>query len=189
MNIRIEKIEEYGKLVAIAGFRESRISDVTAFIEAVRKRLGPHDFQVLNADHVAGWRHLCFAALNALKAFDQKRNFAGRLDMEMLLYASCQDQITKAFTLVGITPQTSRVAFLMLAESEEEAVKGLESVEPFLGVLDDSVLEINEEKFGELKQVFSVSDLELEAITATSDRYEALTLAVIERCALLGVHR
>lgn len=56
-------------------------------------------------------------------------------------------------------------------------------------MLDDSVLEINEEKFGELKQVFSVSDLELEAITATSDRYEALTLAVIERCALLGVHR
>lgn len=187
--IQIEKIEEYGKLLLIAGFRESEISDVATFIDVARKRIDSGTFQFLNADRVAGRDHLFFAALNALKAFAQNTNFASRLDIEILLYASCQDQITRALSMVGLSPKTNRVAFLVLTELEDEAVRSFDSVSSLVGVPDDSVLEVNEAKFGELKQIFSVSDLELEAITETSDPYEALTLAIIERCALLAVRR
>lgn len=189
MTIRIEAFKEYGRFIGIAGFREARVTDVQAFIEAIREKIGSQVFQLLNADNVGGWVHLYFAALNALKAFQDGRNLAGRLDVEMLLYASGQDQINKAFTLLGLTPQTGRIALVTLTESEEEARAVLNRAIPLLGVPDDSVLEVNEEKFKRLIEVFSVSDEELEAVAETGGEFSALTLLLVERCALLAVHR
>jgi len=156
----------------------------------VREKIGGHIFQLLNADHVAGWEHLYFAALNALRAFQDGRNIAERLDIEILLYASCQDQISRAFTLVGLTPQTTRVALIVLTDSAEEAVEAIRRATPLLGVPDDSVLEIDGEKFQRLMEVFSVSEEELEAVAGSKkEEASALTSLVVERCALLAVHR
>ena len=155
----------------------------------MKKEIGPHVFQLINADHIAGWEHLYFAALNALKAFQDTRNIAERLDIEILLYASCQDQINKAFTLIGLTPQTSRTALLTLTESEEAATAAIRRATPLLGVPDDSVLEVNEEKFEKIKELFFISEEELETIAEPGEEFYALTLLIIERSALLAVHR
>ncbi|MFB0543653.1 MAG: KEOPS complex subunit Cgi121 [Candidatus Bathyarchaeia archaeon] len=187
--IRVERIEEYGRCLGIAGFREAQITGVPTFLEAVREKIGHHVFQLLNADHVAGWEHLYFAALNALKAFQDGGNIAERLDIEILLYSSCQDQIVKAFTLIGVTPQTSRVALLTLAESEEAATAAIRRATPLLGVPDDSVLEVNGEKIQRLREVFSISDEELEAVAEPGEERSALKSLLIERCALLAIHR
>jgi len=187
--IRLEIFKEYGKILGIAGFKEARITEVPAFIEAAKKKIGSHTFQMLDADNIAGWVHLYFAVLNALKAFQDSRNLAERLDVEILLYASGQDQINKAFTIVGLTPQTRRIALVTLTESEEEAAIAINCVAPLLGVSDDSVLEIDEEKFKRLREVFSISDEELEAVAEPGREFSALTLLLIERCALLSVHR
>ena len=187
--IRIERLEEYGRFVGIAGFREAQITDVPAFIEAIREKIGHNTLQLFNADHVGGWEHLYFAALNALKAFQDRRNLAGRLDVEILLYASGQDQISKAFTLLGLTPQASRLALVTLTESEGEALAAIKRATPLLGVPDDAVLEVNGEKFKRLREVFSISDEELEAVAEPGAEFSALTLLLVERSALLAVHR
>jgi KEOPS complex subunit Cgi121 len=187
--IHVERLEEYGSFVGIAGFREAKVIDVQAFMEAVREKIGHNTFQLLNADHVAGWEHLYFAVLNALKAFQDGRNLAGRLDIEMLLYASGQDQISESFTLLGLTPQTSRIALVTLTESEEEARAVLNHAMPLLGVPDDSVLEVNEEKFKKIREIFSVSNEELETVAEHGGEFSALTLLLVERSALLVVHR
>ena len=189
LTIRIERLEEYGRFVGIAGFREAQVTDVPAFIEAVREKIGEYIFQLLNADHVGCWEHLYFATLNALKAFQDERNLAGRLDVEMLLYASGQDQISKAFTLLGLTPQASRIALVTLTESEGEAVAAIKRATPLLGVPDDDVLEVNGQKFKRLREVFSISDEELEAVAEPGGERSALKSLLIERCALLAIHR
>jgi len=171
------------------GFREAQIIDVPAFIETVKERIGSHTFQMLDADHIAGWVHLYFAVLNALKAFQDRRNLAGRLDVEILLYASGQDQISKAFTIVGLTPETRRVALIILTESEEEADAALNRVTPLLGVADNSVLEVDGEKFKRLREIYSVSDEELDAVAELDGEFSALMFLLVERCALLAVHR
>ena len=189
LTIRVERIEEYGRYIGVAGFREVKIRDVPTLIETVSRKIGPRVFQLLNADLVAGWEHLYFAALNAVKAFHDGRNIADRLEIEILLYASCQDQIVKALNLMGLTTKTSRVALLTLTDSAEEVESSIRHATPLLGVPDDSVLEVNVEKFKRLREVFSISDEELEAVVEPGEEVHAITLLLIERSALLAVHR
>ncbi|MEM4473885.1 MAG: KEOPS complex subunit Cgi121, partial [Candidatus Bathyarchaeia archaeon] len=108
-------INEFGKYVAFAGFREVRISDVDFFIKEVRSKLDSRVvYQFFNANFVATWKHLFFAVLNALKAFESGSNISRSLAIEILLYASAQRQIQKAMDLIGITPKTTEIAVLVM---------------------------------------------------------------------------
>ncbi len=107
--------------------------------------------------------------------------------MEVLLYASCHDQISQAFEIVGVSDRTARVALLVLGESPEETEEAFTDVSGVIGVQDDSVLEVSGAKWDELKTVFGVSDAELGAVRGPAE--EALTKLIVERGALLPLRR
>ena len=173
--------------VCIGGFMGIKVDDVDILLDRVGAEVSPYIFQLFDADRVAGWEHLYFASVNAVKAFETGSAVSKSLAIEVLLYASCQDQIAEAFTILGISSTTERVALLVMAEGVSEVEHAFNRASRLLGSDDDSVLHVNDEKFEELKQVYSVSDLELEAVSGT--REEALTRLLMERGALLPVHR
>ena len=173
--------------VSIGGFREVPISDVDDLLTRVREAASPALFQLFDADRVAGWRHLLFAAVNAVKAFEGGTAVSRSLEMEALLYASCQDQISRAFEVIGVSPATERVALLVLAKSHEDMKKSFDRISRVLGVADDSVLQVDEGKFEDVKGVYEVSGAELEVVGGP--REEALTWLVVERGALIRVRR
>jgi len=173
--------------VSIGGFRDVSVGDVDSFISRVREALPDVRFQVFDADRVAGWRHLFFAAVNAVEAFEGGRGISRSLEVEVLLYASCRDQISQAFEIVGVSERTARVALLVLGESREEAEGAFTDVSGVIGVPDDSVLEVSRGKWDELKTVFGVSDNELGAVRGPAE--EALTKLIVERGALLPLRR
>jgi tRNA threonylcarbamoyladenosine modification (KEOPS) complex Cgi121 subunit len=107
--------------------------------------------------------------------------------VEALLYASCRDQISQAFEVIGVSERTVSVALLVLGESPEETEGAFTGVSDVIGVPDDSVLEVSGEKWVELKSVFEVSDAELGAVRGPSE--EALTRLIVERGALLPLRR
>ncbi|MCS7125264.1 MAG: KEOPS complex subunit Cgi121, partial [Candidatus Bathyarchaeota archaeon] len=111
-------IQEFGKYVAIAGFRDVRIGDVEAFLEKVKKAVvGDCEIQFFDAELVASWQHLYFAALNAIKAFKNGENISKNLAVETLLYASAQRQIRKAVDSLGIKRNTCEIAVLVVGEN------------------------------------------------------------------------
>lgn len=173
--------------VSIGGFRDVSVGDVDSFISRVRETLPDVRFQAFDADRVAGWRHLFFAAVNATVAFEGGRRISRSLEVETLLYASCRDQISQAFEVVGVSDRTVRVALLVFAESRLEAEGVFTDVSGVIGVPDDSVLDVSGEKWGELKSVFGVSDKELGAVRGPAE--EALTKLIVERGALLPLRR
>ncbi len=173
--------------VSIGGFREVYLGDVDSFILRIREALPDVRFQVFDADRVAGWRHLFFVAVNAVGAFEGGRGISRSLEVEALLYASCRDQISRAFEVVGVSERTARVALLVFAESRLEAEGAFTDVSGVIGVPDDSVLEVSREKWDELKSVFGVSDKELGAVRGPAE--EALTKLIVERGALLPLRR
>jgi tRNA threonylcarbamoyladenosine modification (KEOPS) complex Cgi121 subunit len=173
--------------VSIGGFREVSVGDVDSFISRVMEALPGVRFQAFDADRVAGWRHLFFAAVNAVGAFEGGRGISRSLEVEALLYASCRDQISQAFEVVGVSDRTVRVALLVLGESPEETVGAFTEVSGVIGVPDDSVLELSGVKRVELKSVFGVSDAELGAVRGPAE--EALTKLIVERGALLPLRR
>jgi len=183
-----KRLGDVNKYVAIAGFRNVKIRDVNHFLESVRREIDKAHVQFFDAKLIASQQHLYFAALNALKAFEKKLNISNSLAIEVLLYASAQRQIRKAVDMLGIKPDSSQVAVLVIAETKQGADIALEAVSKLIsGERDDHVLGLTDEKFEGVKRLFGVSDLEIEAkLKKEGLEREALVDLVIEHVALLA---
>lgn len=185
--VHIARVKGSDWSVYIGGFKGVVVGDVDGLLGRVGETVSPHIFQLFDADRVAGWEHLYLAAVNAVKAFEAGVAVSKSLAIEVLLYASCQDQIARAFAILGISPSTERVALLLMVDSPELAEPAFERASRLLGDEDDSVLRVDAEKFKELRLVYSVSNLELEAVGGK--RRAALARLLIEKGALLPVRR
>lgn len=187
-----KRIEEFDKFVSIIGFRNVEIVNVDQFVEKIREATKPALVQIFDADCVAGFEHLFFATLNALRAFSQKNNISETVDMESLLYASGQRQIRKAIEMTGVKSGTSNVAVLILGDDRLKIQNGEKRVNGLIkGVRDDQVLEVkSQEKIHKLMKLFNITELELRSL---SDRkaadYKMITKLIIERGALLAISR
>lgn len=187
----IKKLEDFNVYVAIVGFRNVKITDVDRFFDLARRRVKKAHVQFFDAALTAGWEHLYFAALNALNAFKNKQNISNSLAVEALLFASAQRQITKAVEMLGIRPESSQVAVLVLAETRQEATAALEIISKTVpGERDDSTLELTDGKIQGIKRLFDISDLELKAkLRKEGLEREALIDLVIEHASLLATRR
>ena len=186
----IKRIEEYGKSVAFAGFRDVCLGEFEQFLSRIRRRLGGTAVQFFDADVVAGWEHLYFAVLNALKAFKSGKPISKNLAVECLLYASAQHQISSALELIGIKGGSSRVAVVAVADGKKEAKEALKEVSVLIGgKRDDCVLELSDEKLPRVRKMFAISDAELGTRLEDGEEKKALSDLVIEHIALLAVQR
>jgi len=187
----IKKLKDFNRYVAVAGFRNVKVRDINGFFDIIRKKLEYANVQFFDAKLIAGWKHLYFAALNALNAFKNKTNISNSVAVETLLYASARRQINKAVELLGIKPESSRVAVLVIAETRQKTGSILETVSELMsGERDDSIIELTSEKVNGIKRLFGISDLELEAkLEKKSFEKESLIDLVIEHVALLATQR
>lgn len=183
---------ENDKALSILGFRDAKIGEVNDFLKKIKTGIYPAAVQLVDATRIAGATHLFFAFLNAQKSFSQGRAISENLEMETLLYASGQRQISKAIETLGVKPQTSKIAVIIFAQSEEEVKEAEEKlVELVSGTRDDSVLEAKEKsKVESLMKVFEVTELELQTVTGSGTAVEeALTWLIVERASILSIKR
>jgi len=186
----LKQVEELGKHIVIAGFKDVKIWNVKEFLNIIRKEKPLNvQIQFFDARFVATWQHLYFAALNALTAFENKSNISKSLAMESMLYASAQSQIRKAMKLLGIKSNMSKIAVLVIGENLESVTSALSLVlKQVKGERDDTILKLSEEKAIVIRKIFGISDVELETVMER-DRFEkALIDLVIERVALLATY-
>jgi len=185
--VRLAEVKGSGWALCVGGFRGVSVGDVEGLLSRVGEAVSPQVFQLFDADRVAGWEHLRFAAVNALKAHESGAGVSRSIAIEVVLYASCQDQITRAFEMVGLSPSTERAALMVMARDPREAVEAYGRASVILGVEDDSVLAVDGEKFERLRGVFGVSEAELGAVGGA--RPGALTMLLVEMGALLPLRR
>jgi KEOPS complex subunit Cgi121 len=170
--------------VAVGGFR-SEVGDPKALVKAVSEATAPHAVQLLDAGRVAGRDHLFMAAVNAAKSTETGLAVSKSITVEAILYASAQDQITKALALLGVTSKSSTVALMVFAPSRAEAEDAYRKAAKLLGKEDDGVLEIDDAKAASLRKTYGIGELELRAAGGAS----ALGRLVVERGALLSLRR
>ena len=187
----LRRLEEFGKYVAIAGFRDAKIADVERLLDAVKRKVGLSvDFQFFNAKLVATWQHLYFASLNALTAFKNQENISKSLAVETMLYASAQRQIRKAMELIGIKKGLPEIAVLVIGEDAESVDSAISHIAELLDAKrDDSVLMLSEEKIRALRKAFEISDVEITAVMSKDNLEKAILDIIIERMALLSTRR
>ena len=171
--------------VAIGGFRVGMVKDPKALVGAVSGAAAPHPAQIVDAERVAGREHLFMAAVNAAKSAETGMAVSKSVSVEALLYASAQDQITKAIRILGVSSKSKTIALVVFAHGREEAESAYRDAAKHLGDEDDGVLEIDKTKVASLKETYGVGDEELEVVGGP----EALGRLIVERGALLSLRR
>jgi tRNA threonylcarbamoyladenosine modification (KEOPS) complex Cgi121 subunit len=184
----LKQMEEYQKYVEISGFREAKVGNARSFVKRICGELPANvEVQLFDADLIATWEHLYFAALNAYMAFKNKRNMSKSLAVEAALYASSQRQIKKALDFIGVKPDSVNVAVLVFGENEGSVQEGVSTITSRLGSKpDESVLELSEAKMRLIRSAFDISGAELESVFSRNNSEKALVDLVVERVALLS---
>jgi len=184
----LKYIAEAGKHVEITGFRNVGIKNAEEFVKATCKETPKSVWvQFFDAELVATWQHLYFAALNALLAFKNESNISKSVAMETMLYASAQRQIRKAIDHIGVKCKSANVAVIIIGENAESVKAFLSAVSKRVGKEpDDTVLEISSTKAQDIRKAFGVTETELETTMRKSSKEQALVDLVIERMALLS---
>lgn len=170
--------------VAIGGFR-GNVADPKALVKAVSEAASPHAAQIVDAGRVAKRDHLWMAAVNAVRSTEMGLALSKNITVEALLYASAQDQITKALATLGVSTKTIAIALIVFAPTQVEAEAAYRKAAKLLGVENDRVLELDDAKTVVLKKAYGISDVELEAAGGE----KALSGLIIERGALLSLRR
>jgi KEOPS complex subunit Cgi121 len=184
-------IEEFRRYVGIAGFKDVKVGNCKQFLLTLEeKKPTDVDVQFFDANRVATWEHLYFAALNALTVFENQQNISKSLAMETLLYAAAEKQIIRATELMGIR-STSRCLAVLIIGKQLKAVKStLSLISKYFGRQpEDGVLELSENKMPLIQKIFNVGSAELQTIMQTSDEKRALVDLVIEMMALSTTRR
>lgn len=184
----LEKIDHHYFL--ILGFDEARIADAEKTLKQLRSSFRRAQLQLLKADLIAGREHLLFAARNALEAFNGRNPRSKSLAVELLLYISCQRQISKAIRLLGVGPGDKRVVLVALSDSKDVLEELTKTARLFVtGHPADDLIEINtKKKVAELRKVYGVTNRELEAARFPAEKgTDVLKRLVIERSALLAL--
>jgi tRNA threonylcarbamoyladenosine modification (KEOPS) complex Cgi121 subunit len=172
--------------VSIGGFRDLEINNIENFLIQISRELNSSFFQIFDAEKIAGWEHLFFAVVNAVNAHKCGYAITRSPVIEAILYASCQDQISKGFKLIGISERTEHIAIIILSNDQKTTNEAYGRVSNILGKEDDRIIELTEEKFCLIKKLFNVSDTLLKTMGTPK---EGLKRVLIERGALVSTYR
>jgi len=179
------KITGSNLYVTITAATNTEIADINQTLSQLDQQLGEKTYQLFDADKIADQHHLYYAAANAYYAMENGGNISNKLDVETLLYASTQNQISKAIKLIGVSEKTKRIAVVVVSEQENDAVAI--KIAEYLGDIDDKVLEIDQAKFEALKKLYEITDTAIE--TVGCGRYKALTSLITEKSTLISLRR
>mgnify|MGYP005832384173 CR=1 FL=1 len=157
---------------------KANITDVRSYLKqlaAIGSECGV-TVQAVNADLVAGRGHIEFAVNKAIGSFEQKRNLARDMGMEIMLYLRGRRQIERALDF-GVKNGMNNVAILIIGDSADCA---LPRVRAMLESVDESVIDYTPVKDNALMRLFEITPAEIEIVG--SDR---IPMLVRERSALL----
>ena len=173
-----------GKYIVIDGFKDVRIKNIDELFN-FRRYFKKSLIQFFKAKLIAGYDHLYFAILNALKTFDNGMNISKKLEIEVLLFLSGQHQIKKAIQLLGIEPSSHEVVLLIIADNKDDANKTLDKINDIIQAKhDDDVINLSKEKIKDVMIAYKLGKLEIGS-TLRKSKNEAITSLLIEKGALL----
>ncbi len=164
-------------------FGRPKIKERPELISAL-KALSTHHgcaVQVLDADRIVSIRHILFASEKALQAFDEGRNVAKDLGVEILRYAAGERQIERAMS-IGLSKATERIVLVIIPRSSNGSCSRPDSLELSSIVEDDGLgCSFKPER---VKEAFNISEEEIRAVGESR-----IPDLVLERVALVDTYR
>ena len=95
--------------IEIHAYEDCSIEKIPSFLKQIDEITALNDesiIQLLDCDYICGRRHLNQGISQAIKAFNEKENFANDKGLEICVRLSAQKQISQALKLLGIKKPT-----------------------------------------------------------------------------------
>jgi KEOPS complex subunit Cgi121 len=159
----------------------ARIPNLSGFLKTVSSIASENDvvIQGLNADLIAGERHLHFAIGKALRAVAAGRNIAKDPGIEIMRYAAGERQIEKSFS-IGLHEGEINAIFVLLGKMDN-LILALSAIRELIDEKPCSeMLYYSEFKRKGILSLFGITDAEIDA-----SGEEHIPELVIERVALV----
>ena len=171
--------------VTITGAENINIDDINETLSQLDKMNQGKKYQLFDADKITDQYHIYYAAANAHYAMMNGNNISNNLVVETLLYASTQNQISRAIKLIGVSNKTTKIAVAVISETENDTT--VTRIADHLGDPADSALELTHEKYVVLKKLYEITDTAID--TVGGDKHKALTSLITEKGSLIGLRR
>ena len=140
--------------IQVAGYK-SNINNFKQLMYDISKFNPECTIQLMNAEGIAGKKHVIHATIHAIKSFSRKENISNDLGLEICVRTSGQRQISQALKMLGIKNGDLKVCAVAV-DCEENIMEKLQEV---LGERQDKVLEADDDK---LKELYGISSIEIE---------------------------
>ena len=171
--------------VTITAAENINVADINETLGQLDQMNHGTTYQLFDADKITGKYPIYYAAANAYYAMENSGNISNKLEVETLLYASTQNQISKAIELVGVSKNTERIVVAVISETENDPAAT--KIAEYLGDPRDNALEQTPEKYIALKKLYEITDTAID--TVGGDKYKALTSLITEKSTLIGLRR
>lgn len=178
-------ISDSNLYVTITAVENTGVNDIDETLKQLDEMNKGKIYQLFDADKIADQYHIYYAAANAQYALENGSNISNKLDVETLLYASAQNQISKAIQLIGVNKETKRIAIAVITEKENDSAAT--KIAQHLGGINDKILDITPEKYGSLKRLYEITETAIE--TVGCDKYRALSSLITEKSTLISLRR
>ncbi|NHI83079.1 MAG: hypothetical protein EAX81_02070 [Candidatus Thorarchaeota archaeon] len=145
--------------------------------------------QFFNPDLIAGVEHLLSASQNALNALTGQYYKARSLDVEIILYASCQRQIGVALNTLGIRDKPASVALVAIAEDSEVVCRTVAEIISLIGIEAPNPFQVTEERISRIATHFGIESTEIQTVSESETldaRYEALKRCISSRVSMVA---
>ncbi len=155
----------------ILGFKGNiaSVGDTLNYINSIKK--DSEVIQLLNADAVAGRRHVEHGVNQAFLAFERGENLANDLSVEICLRCSAQRQISKAFNLLGLKEGQMNLCAILIDCDDYTSQLSSQFT------LDDSVLLPDSDK---LKEIYDISGDELDIVDVEDILIDRISRLVVD---------
>ncbi len=157
---------------------------------AAEQSRGLMALQFMDAASIAGVIHLLSAAQNALNAWKGGYSVARGLDVEVLVYASAQRQIGKAFERMGVRDGLDHVAVVVINDTADSARQSIGKIVKRIGPERDPPFPLDQARTERVMVLFDIDKDELSAIADTEkpeDIQSALSRCVAGRVSIVAV--
>ena len=138
--------------------------------------------QAINAENIAGREHVDYAVKKAIKSFENGKNIAKDLGLEILLYISARRHIQKALTM-GVREGTINALFVVIG-GELEVKKASVALNKLI-VVRPEVMDYTESKRSHIMEAFDITHIEVDAAGGP----EKIPMLVLERVALFDAFK
>ncbi len=180
----IVELKGYGFYLGVLTVREIYVENPELLVRKVREDLSDLNVQILNAENIAGFKHVLVSVLTALEAFNCKLNIAKSIPMEVLVRASTQRQINEALGILGVKRGLCNVAFIIIGEKINRVKEALNDLmECYRNHVDIRLLE--EDRSDRIMEIYGISEENVKSeVEYSKCRWEAVKNLVAEKVAL-----